>query len=520
MVASMLKTLAKLHFITPRGLFRLVRCFMREGITLMAIVRFAASYYKDDCALVFGRQRKTYLELYEFSRKVAIVLQDEYGTKQRSNVGVVCKNNIVSSAVLIALSRLGANIRLLNTDLSMQKLTEMLSQGEFDLVIYDEEMSNRCLPSVLPCKGVSTEQLSNYLNINTLTGEKILSNRLDAASEENGADGKLSKVWRGGSFSVLTGGSSGKFKEASRSSSIAQFLPPLYALLNNIRIQDNESVLIALPFYHGFGLSTFIVSLAMGKKICLMNHFDANEALATIIEERVEALPVVPAMLSRLLQIESASDGLQSVRSIICGGDRLDKNLVETAQKMANVQLYNLYGTSEAGFFLLATHEDLLRFDDATIGKPICGVNCEVRDVNNEGVGVLWVKTNWAMIGRKNIWQSTGDLVARNSEGFFFFKGRNDKMVVCGGENVYPENVEQVLNAHPSIVNSLVYAVADVQFGQVLHAQVEKANDSSLTEEEILQWVRPQLSRAEIPHKIVFGEIKMLSTGKKTAILE
>ena len=150
---------------------------------------------------------------------------------------------------------------------------------------------------------------------------------------------------------------------------------------------------------------------------------------------------------------------MKSVKCIISGGDRLDKKLVdETREKLGDV-LFNLYGTSEAGFFMMATPANLATNEETTLGKPITGVECDVRERREDGVGTLWVRSKWAMIGAQNQWQNTGDLVYRNEQGYYFHRGIAKNMVVCGGENVYPEGVELVINQHPAVVNSKVYAV-------------------------------------------------------------
>jgi acyl-CoA synthetase (AMP-forming)/AMP-acid ligase II len=219
-------------------------------------------------------------------------------------------------------------------------------------------------------------------------------------------------------------------------------------------------------------------------------------------------------MLSRLWQQEGAKEKMKSLRCILSGGDHLDHKLVETMRSNLGDVLYNLYGTSEAGFFLLATPDDLSRHTETTLGKPIRGVKCKVVEKDAEGVGTLWVRSSWAMTGRNDQWQSTGDLVIQDTEGYYFHRGRRDGLVVCGGENVWPYNVMRALSLHPAVVASHVYAVPHPEFGNVLNARIELRKDSTLSSEDVRQWLAPRISRAEMPHKIIFGPIETLSTGK------
>lgn len=328
----------------------------------------------------------------------------------------------------------------------------------------------------------------------------------------------LPHIRRGGNISVMTGGSSGKYKEAARQTGIVQFLPPFFSLLRDLHIDSYQSVLIGLPFYHGFGLATLIISLVMGKKICLLRHFDAEKVLNVVAEERVEVMPMVPAMLARLWQTEGAEARLRSLKCIISGGDRLDVSLARHTMERLGSVLYNLYGTSEAGFFMLATPQQLIYGDEVTIGRPIRGMQCAVRETDAEGVGTLWVKCRWAMTGRQNSWQNTGDRVLQLSDGRFLHRGRADRMVVCGGENVYPEHVEKILKSYPLVADALVYAVPDTRFGRVLNAQIEPKTNAQIDENDLKVWLKLKLSRAEMPHHFSFGTIKILSTGKHSLL--
>ena len=497
MKASLFRSLWHLHLITPRGIMRLIACFWHEGITLMAVLHFAAYYHASECAVVSEEKRLNYGEFFQQSQALATLLYHDYHLERGQHVALLCRNHLVSALLLPALSRLGVHVKLLNTDLSDDQLARVMTRS-FSLFIFDEAMKQKkSFPKSCPI--ISCESLY-------------------ACVGKKGTDEKktLPKIKRGGNISVMTGGSSGNYKEAARQTGIVQFLPPFFSLLRDLHIDQYQSVLIGLPFYHGFGLATLIISLIMGKKICLLRHFDVQEVLHVVLEERVEVMPIVPAMLARLWQTEDAERRMTSLKCVISGGDRLEKPLVERTSACLGDVLYNLYGTSEAGFFMLATPQELVYGDEVSIGRPIRGLQCEIRDADDEGVGTLWVKSRWAMTGRQNCWQCTGDRVWKAANGLFFHRGRADKMVVCGGENVYPEHVEKCLRSHPLIADALVFAVPDERFGLVLHAWIELKTGAILTEEVLKQWLKPQISRAEMPHCFIFGPIRMLSTGKRS----
>ena len=211
------------------------------------------------------------------------MLYQDYGLTTGMSVDVMCCNHITMALLLPALSRLGVRVKLMNTDIAPNLLKEQVERSKIDVLIYDSELKEQRVPVDLPCNMLHSEYLY----------QKVVGN----AQHLNV---KLPRIKRGGDISVFTGGTSGKSKEASRKMNVNQFLPPLFALLEQLRLDERDSVLLPLPVYHGFGLATLVMSLLMGKKVCLMRHFDAEEALKTIANEEIEVVPLVPAMLARL----------------------------------------------------------------------------------------------------------------------------------------------------------------------------------------------------------------------------
>ena len=496
---AILSILYRLHIISPKGLFVWAKSLIYEGISLMALLRFAAHFYPQHCAITDEKQSLSYQELYIRTRQLTEILHTEYHLQPEVSVALLGRNSLILTLLLHALSRLGIRTTLLSTDLGTEQITADLQKHHYHLIIYDSDLKQ--IPTELPCIAFTTEKINDIL--------------LDKHSQIKKR--KLPKIWRGREIVIHSGGTSGKFKTIARRPSVTSFLPPLLALLRDIRIYQYERVLISLPFYHGFGLSTLIISLLMGKKICLQKRFDVLQTLTIIQREQIEVMPIVPAMLARFWQIEGAKKKMKSLRCLISGGDRLPKSLIDTTHKEIGEVIFNLYGTSEAGFFMLANPKELASFEETTLGKPIRGVDCKVKDCNRQGIGTLWVRSRWAMRGLRNQWQNTGDLVSQNSEGYFFHHGRADRMVVCGGENVQPEHIEQVLLSHPMIIAARAFTVPDPNFGNVIHTEIECTPKATLTEVTLLDWLRPQLSRSEMPHSIRFKTIEMLSTGKQKA---
>lgn len=468
-------------------------------ITLLDVLRLHAWLHPRREVLVTEDERLTSRQFYQQSRKLARLLQNQYGLCSGKVVFLLCRNHLISVLLLPALMRLGVRIRLINTDMAASQVNALV-QDSCAVLIYDEEVRSRCLPPSLPCQRVSAEEL-----------------QLQLRSAGSLTDVSLPWIHGCANLSVFTGGTSGAFKEAARLARVLPFLAPFLALIRHIGLLRYQSVLIALPLYHGFGLSALIVSLVLGKKVCLLRHFHSQQALALIRQERIQVLPVVPALLSRLWQLPDAGESLLSVRCILSGGDLLPLSLARLTQQRLGLVLFNLYGTSEAGFFVLAKPDDLAEASqEGLLGRPISGVRCDIREANAQGIGTLWVRSAWAMSSRQNQWQNTGDLVSRDAGGYLYHHGRADRMVVCGGENVYLDNVERVLLSHPEIANARVYPVAHPDFGQVLHARIEVtgSSDGLLSSDVLRHWLSQHLSRAEMPHAFDFAPLELLSTGK------
>ena len=367
---AILSILYRLHIISPKGLFVWTKSLILEGISLMALLRFVTYFYPQRCAVIDDSLSLTYRELYNRTRQLAQILHIKYHLQPKMRVALIGRNSLTLNTLLHALSRLGIHTTLLSTDLGTKQITAALQKHHYQLFVYDEELKQ--VPIETLCTAVTTETLSDIL----------------LSKEAQTRDIKLPKIWRGGEITIHSGGTSGNFKSIARRPSVTSFLPPLLALLHNIRIYQYKSVLISLPFYHGFGLSTLIISLLMGKKVCLQKRFDAIKTLEIIQREQIEVMPIVPAMLARFWQIENAKEKMKSLRCLISGGDRLPKSLIETTHKEIGEVLFNLYGTSEAGFFILATPKELASFEETTLGKPIQGVDCKIKNLN-EGFEII-----------------------------------------------------------------------------------------------------------------------------------
>jgi acyl-CoA synthetase (AMP-forming)/AMP-acid ligase II len=498
---SLIVKLFKVNLISPKGLLYLIQAFYVHGSNLMGILQFSARIHPNRIAVKDEKGELTYRELYSSSLILAKHLNQKFSIDPKKKVAILCRNHSVSIQSLIALSRLGADVVFLNVEMSKAQLESIFKSVSFHLLIHDNDLKEKI--GLVDCVQVSCS------GSNEITIESMLN---DNSVEEI----KLGKS-NSGNISVLTGGTSGKVKFAKRKPSITSLVMPFFALLNKVELDKYQRVYIAVPFFHGYGLAALTVSLILSSEIYLTEKYKTEKSIALIEEENIEVAILVPTMIGRML--DKDLNALNAPACILSGGASLGTSLVQCVIQHSGEKLYNLYGTSEAGFSVIATPKDL-RKHPGTIGKRIKGVSLHVLNSSNEAVkedevGVINIRNAWSMNGTKKKYVSTGDLGTIDSDGYLFLKGRVDDMIVSGGENVYPMDVETVLNEHPDIESVAVFAIESKDFGKRLVAFVSSRNDSVLSAEVLKNWLTSKIARYQMPQQIrVIDSLPMTATGK------
>ncbi len=470
-----------IRFLNPKLYYFLIKAIFNEGINLMTLLNFASNFYKTNASIIFQGKSISYRNLYFDSKALSAYLSIKYGIKESSKVAIISRNNIEAVKYIFAFSRLGAKLYILNPDLSAEQLDKQILQLNIDLLVFENE-----------------------LNLTSSVAKLNLNDKIENVVYHTIKPVFLSKII------LLTGGTSGKFKTAERTTAVFQFVFPFYYLLSKLKLANYNSVFVATPIYHGFGFATLLMSIFLGSKIYLQTKFDANEASKLIKNEQIEVIALVPTMLRKLLE---TLHSLTSLKCIISGGAKLDEDIVTlTIVKLGNI-LYNLYGTSEAGFCIIADSQ-MLTLHSNCIGKPITGVKAKIENVEN-GIGELYIKSAWTMSNKSSDWVKTGDLATVNQNGIYFLKGRTDEMIVSGGENVYFSDLEIVLKQNESIEEVAVVSVDDTVFGKRLKAFVTMKPNIHFDKFQIMNWLKPKVARFQMPVDIVcLDEFKYTSVGK------
>ncbi len=300
--------------------------------------------------------------------------------------------------------------------------------------------------------------------------------------------------------------------------------------------EEGDAALVAVPPYHVAGLMNLLTNLYSGRRLVYLSAFDAGEWLETARREQVTHALVVPTMLARIVaEVPSDDAGTPTLRSLAYGGARTPRPVVERAlQIFPGTGFVNAYGLTETASSVAVLgpddHRDALAADDpavrdrlGSVGRALPGVEIEIRDDDGKlapagETGLVFVRgeqISGEYGGRSALdadgWFPTRDRGRLDADGYLFIEGRADDTIIRGGENIAPAEIEDVLVAHPGIVEAAVIGVPDPEWGQRIVAVVVGEGDPA----EVRQWVKDRLRSSKTPDAIVFrAELPKTETGK------
>jgi len=307
-------------------------------------------------------------------------------------------------------------------------------------------------------------------------------------------------------------------------------LDPAAALFSKIPFKARETTMIAAPMFHSWGFAHFTLGLALSSTLVLRNKFDPEETLRAVSQQRASALAVVPVMLQRILELPQrtlASYDTSCLRVIAVSGSALPGELATRTMDAFGEVLYNLYGSTEVAWATIATPEDM-RTAPGTAGKAPRGTVLKI--VDEQGRELPTGETGRIFVGNELLFEgytgggnkeivdglmSTGDVGHLDREGRLFVEGRDDEMIVSGGENVFPAEVEDLLAKHDAVRDVAVIGVDDEKFGQRLKAFVVTRDGQKLSEEGVKKYVKANLAGYKVPREVEFmDELPRNATGK------
>jgi fatty-acyl-CoA synthase len=464
----------------------------------------------------------TYKELDEAANAVAHGLLAK-GVHGGDGVAILARNHRWFSIANFGCARVGARIILLNSEFSGPQIKEVAEREGAKLIIYDDEYA----------KAVS--KADPPLGKLRALGENPDSDEPSGSTDETLADliaanskSPAPKASKHSSIIILTSGTTGTPKGANRST--PPTLAPIGGILSHVPFKAGEVTSLPSPMFHALGYLHATIAMFLGSTLLLRRRFKPPLVLEDIEKHKATALVVVPVMLSRILAALEKMDekpDLSSLRIVFVSGSALGADLAERGLKDLGPVIYNMYGSTEIAFATIAEPKHL-EFNSSTAGPVVKGVKVKIIDDNGKElpqgeVGRIFVGTSFPFEGytgggKKQIIDgllSSGDVGYFDERGLLYISGRDDEMIVSGGENVFPAEVEDLISGHPDVVEATAIGVEDKEWGHRLRAFVVKKQEASLDEDTVKHYVRDHLARYKVPREVIFlDELPRNPTGK------
>jgi acyl-CoA synthetase (AMP-forming)/AMP-acid ligase II len=501
----------------PDKVAKAVLALHRFGPTPAAGYTVSAIRHPTATALVDDLGTLTFAEVHRRTNALAHALR-EAGVAQGSSVAIMCRNHRGFVDTTIALSKLGAHALYLNTAFAGPQITEVAEREQPTAIVYDAEFEN-----LVHDAGKGRKRFIAWHDEDEPSDDPRLDD-LIARGDPSDVDPPTEK----GRVVILTSGTTGSPKGAQRRQ--PESLDPAAALFDMIPLRAREKTMLAAPMFHSWGFAHFTLGMALSSTLVMRRKFDPEDTLSVCARHECTALIVVPVMLQRILELPVEAIeryDLRALRVIAASGSVLPGELAIRVMDRFGDVLYNLYGSTEVAWATIATPKDL-REAPGTAGRPPRGTVVRLLDEDGHEVapgetGRIFVGNEMAMDeytggGGKQVVEglmSSGDVGHFDEHGRLFVAGRDDEMIVSGGENVFPREVEDLLAAHEAVCEVAVVGVDDEEFGQRLRAFVVLASGRDPSPDDLRDHVKANLARYKVPREIVFiDELPRNATGK------
>ncbi|MBE1579251.1 acyl-CoA synthetase [Amycolatopsis roodepoortensis] len=444
----------------------------------------------------------------------------ERGLGPGSVIAALCRDHRGLVLTMLASGKLGAKLLLMNTGFAKPQLADVAKREGVTALVYDQEFTG-----LLDAVEGDVEHYLAWVDSDTARPDGVPVVAELVASTDDRAWPAPAKP---GGFILLTSGTTGTPKGAPRphtsALASAQFL-------DRIPLRTGEATYMGAPLFHGTGLSQFILSFALGSKVVMRRKFVPEETLRGVAENRCTTLVLVPTMLQRIVDLPEevrAKYDTSSLRIIFVAGSALSPDLGNRATAAFGDVVHNLYGSTEVAVATVATPEDW-RKAPGTVGRAPVGCKVALYDEKGEKItephvtGRVFVGSGLSFQGytdgrNKEIIDgllSSGDVGHFDEDGLLFIDGRDDEMIVSGGENVFPIEVENLLVEREDVLEAAVVGVDDPEFGQRLKAFVVRAEKSDLDVDGVREYVKANLARYKVPREVEFlDELPRNATGK------
>lgn len=485
-------------------------------MNIALFLQMAAEACPDRRALTHDSSHYTYAELYAAAKRAALRFSS-------ANCKYVTLIDVSSPAVPIALmgaAMAGIPYVPINYRLSEEQIAPLLDRIDPAYLILGSKEGDFSRDNWV------TQDSTDFLN-EVLTGE-------DVEVEWNEDPSAIA-------VQLFTSGTTGTPKAA-----ILRHEHLVSYILGSVEFMgagDEEATLVSVPPYHIAGISAVMSSIYACRQMVQLANFDPVTWLELCVEENVTSAFVVPTMLTRIIEELTSSDfeaaDLKSLASIAYGGGKMPVPVIERAlQLFPNTNFTNAYGLTETSSTITLLgpddHRTAIDHDDAavharlgSVGKPLPSVELEIRDDDGKQLGpweageiyVRGPQVSGEYDGRSVLdndgWFPTRDAGYLDEHGYLYLSGRADDVIVRGGENLSPGEIEDLLHQHPAITDATAVCMPSEEWGEVVALAVVKAADQEITEDEIRQHIREHLRSSRVPEVIHFtSELPYNETGK------
>ena len=502
-------------------------------LNLSIVLEDSARRHPDRPALVLGERALTYADVDATANRVANLLRSR-GIGRGDRVLVLCPNIPDFVAIYFGILKAGAVVVPVNTLLKSRELEYHLRDSEAvaffcfagtpDLHSGDE--GRQAFAAVDGCRELfvvgnpadPAEQLSTHVADQSTANPGALADESDVA------------------VILYTSGTTGQPKGAQLSHSNLLMNALASMRLLDVTASTHDTHLLALPLFHSFGSTVQMnAGFAAGSTLVLMPRFDPKAALQLMLANEVTVFAGVPTMYWALLNALDETVDVErlrgNLRMAVSGGSALPVQILQDFQTRFGIGILEGYGLSETS--PVATFNQPGRPNKAgSIGEPVWGVEVKLIDPEwntidaDDTVGEIAVRGHNVMVGYLNKpeataevlrdgWFRTGDLATRDADGLYYIVDRAKDMIIRGGLNVYPREVEEVLISHPDVSLVAVIGVPDAERGEEIKAVVVRTAGSQLTEVDLIAWSKESMAAYKYPRIVEFVEaMPMTSTGK------
>jgi fatty-acyl-CoA synthase len=504
---------------TPDKYVRMIGLLRRNGATPLIGLSLAAIRRPHARAIVDERGVRTWAQLEHRGDALAAGLA-AFGPTPPTTVAILCRNHAGLIETLSAAGKLGADALLLNTGFSGPQLSDVLAREAAEVIVYDEEFAG-----IVEQARRDNPDLVEFL---AWTDARVEVPTIDGLIRAN-LGARPAKPASPGRIVLLTSGTTGTPKGARRSGSSGG-AASLAAMLTRIPWRAEQTIVVAAPIFHAWGFGQLAIAASMACTVVMRRKFDPAETLRMVEDNNATGLALVPVMLERIMALPPETleqFRLGSLRFVTISGSRMRPDATTAFMDRFGEVVYNSYNATEAGLISTATPADLRTAPD-TAGRPLDGTSVRILDDDRNEVpvgevGAIAVHSESQFEGYTSgdtkafheNYMLSGDLGRLDEQGRLYVVGRDDDMIVSGGENVYPLEVEQTLDAHPAVLEAAVIGVDDEQFGQRLAAFVVLRPGCDVSADDLKNHVKEQLAGYKVPRAVSFLEtLPRNATGK------